>query len=186
MNSPTLTAPPAKNMTGSTERVICVAFLAAAEFTDPTAAGANLFGALALERCLTNALRAEAVTLLHGGTANPALLRGVFLFFVPEVQPALSVIVEELHVLGMESFSVVGVFDRAEDYWRAVHPQKPLFDINARMNEVMPPCQPGEKPLPGPHPEMQRIVDICKSGPCPLPNINSRPPTEPPAAPAAE
>lgn len=185
MNSTAPIEPRALPLPGSNDRVICVAFLATAEFTDPTAAGANLFGAVALERCLTNALRAEAVTLLHSGTANPALLRGVFLFFVPEVQPALSVIVEELRALDMGSFSVVGVFDRAEDYWRAVHPQKPLFDINARMNEVMPPCQPGEKPLPGPHPEMQRIVDICKSGPCPLPNIKSGPPV-PPTAPAAE
>lgn len=185
MNSTAPIEPRALPLPGSKDRVICVAFLATAEFNDPTAAAANLFGAVALERCLTNALRAEAVTLLHGGTANPALLRGVFLFFVPEVQPALSVIVEELRVLGMESFSVVGVLDRAEDYWRAVHPQKPLFDINARMNEVMPPCKPGEKPLPGPHPEMQRITDVLKSGPWSLHNIKSRPPV-PPTAPAAE
>ena len=111
---------------------------------------------------------------------------GAICFFVPEVQPALAAIVAELRELGLEAYSVVGVFDRAEDYWRAAHPPKPIFDIHARMMEVMPFRPPGEKPTPGPHPEMVRIVESIKRAIHPLPNPTPRRPPEPPAAPAAE
>ena len=185
MNSPTLTTPQEAPLTGRVEKVIAVAVLFSGEFTDPSAVSANLLGACVMERCLANALRASSVKLNQSGAINPALSRGVFLFFVPEVKTALAVIVDEMRALGLESWFVVGVFDRAEDYWRALHPAKPRFDLNARMNEVMPLGRPGEKTKSQPHPEFKRIQQILQSAPYPVPSFKNAPPTETPTAPPA-
>jgi len=180
MKAPESIAPMAQTRTGRNERVIGVAIQATREMNEPAGVIANWWGALVMERCLNNALRAEAVKINRSGTAHVGLTRGVFLFFVQEIQPALAVIISELRALGMESISVVGVFDRSEDYWRAAHPTQPAFDLNARMNEVMPLGDPGENTVFKPSPEWQRICEIVKSSPYPLPSIRKEPPFTPP------
>jgi len=171
MKAPESIAPMAKTRTGRNERVIGVAIQATGEMKEPAGVLANWWGALALERCLNNALRAEAVKINRSGTAHVGLTRGVFIFFVQEIQPALAVIISELRALGMESVSVVGVFDRSEDYWRAAHPTQPAFDLNARMNEMMPLGNPGENTVPEPAPELLRIFAVLKSGCTPPPRF---------------
>jgi len=171
MKAPESIAPMAQTRTGRNERVIGVAIQATGELKEPAGVFANWWGALVMERCLVNALRAEAAEINKSASVHVALTRGVFLFFVQEIQPALAVIISELRALGMESISVVGVFDRSEDYWRSVHPTQPAFDLNARMNEVMPLGNPGEKTVFKPSPEWQRICEILKSGCTPPPGF---------------
>ncbi len=95
-------------------------------------------GAELLQRCLTSALHERGVLFNSPAIICPALHNAVFGCWVQDVGAALAALRAEAEQYAFAVVTVIGVFDRREDYFRTLWPASPAFDLNARMKTALP------------------------------------------------
>ena len=138
MNTTTPTIPPTGPETGDKRSVLVVVALnLPLEIEARPAKVADALGGMLFTRCLHNALLMAGLTVENNPlNVTLSLTKGFAYFFVGEMAPALSVLRAEMEHLGYLQNCAIGYFDGRECFFRACHPARPLFDLDARAREV--------------------------------------------------